>query len=232
MFNKSIYGAVVVLVLLFAGMTKLYLGQRDEVVVLRYEAKLSVAIRELEKKQQAELASLRSSYDKTIEDTTIAHEEILNDLTLQLITAREDARQEPMAFGDDFVRGILRVDCLRALGVAGTERNGIETCDNEAANADPSSQSLPFTVITPEFLASWAAACDDWDSLGTTDWTVEDWHIEYGNFDPSLCEETLVAMTPEGSLMLRRFIQVGWNYTARLLVHSSEQESLIDQIAQ
>lgn len=231
MFSKYIYGAVVVLTMMLFGVTKLYLDQRDESNILRYEAKLSASIRELEEKQQAELAALKSSYDQIIADTTIAHEEILNDLTYQLISAREDARQEPMAFGDDFVRDILRVDCLRALGVAGTESSGIQTCDNEAANADPSSQGLPFTVITPEFLASWAAACDDWDTLGTADGTVEDWHDEYGNFDPALCEETLVAMTPEGSLMLRRFVQVGWNYTARVLVHSSEQEQLIDQIS-
>ncbi len=211
-----------------------YLRQRDDNVEMRHAQEITRITQEKIAEKQAELKLLRDEYDGKISKTEKDHQEILNDVTLQLVTARADALQKPIAFGDDLIRDFILVDCLWALGKAGNSLQGRDTCRSEAALADPASAGISFSVLTPTFLQRWGEACDDWPRVGTgaedLAYDREDWNAEYGNFDPQLCYDSVVGMTPEAAIFFRKFVENGRNYSSRLINYALEQRDIIEQL--
>lgn len=233
-------GITVVLLGLALGIAgKAYLSQRDENVMLVQAAAIARLTQQHKEDMEAAIAAITVSYDAEIAETERVYKDEVNGIMLQLASAQQDASQKPMAFGDDLIRDIVYVDCMWASGVEGTNREGRKACRDEAAFADPAKSGLPFTVLTPDFLTNWADACDDFYRVGVVvsaeadlSYTKETWVGEYGSFDPRICSETLVAFTPEGSLLLRNFINNGQNYSTRLLTYAVEQQRIIDILSQ
>jgi len=209
-----------------------YLGERDQRVQLEFAKQLSDQATAFKEEKEGALASLRLEYDGKIHTLETSIKETTNDFTAQLLSARQDALQKPMAFGDDLIRDFIRLDCLWSAGEASASLSGRSACRREAEAADPSSAGFSFAVITPDFLAAWGDACEDWLRVGTGTgdlaYFIEDWEGEYGNFDPMLCYDSLVAMTPEFSVFLRTFLANGEGYTAALLNNAIERGEIID----
>lgn len=227
---------VVVLTLALTAAGNAYLNQRDANRELVMTARITALTAEAKADKEAALKELREEYDALIADTDTAHKDRENEILAQLLTAQNDASQKPVAFGDDLIRDIIRIDCLWALGAAANNSQGRAACSDEAANADTTRSGLSFSALTSEFLIGWRDACEDWGlirpgSTGDLAYTEDMWLDEYTNFDTALCRETLIAFTPQASFMLRRFIENGENYSARLLNHAAEQARIIDTLA-
>lgn len=233
-------GTVLGTALLLSGVALYFTGQawlseRDKNAVLEFDKKLAEQERKSKEDKEAALANLRQHYEGPEGVVTLLKKdfkETENDLTAQLLSAREDALQKPIAFGDDIVRDLIRVDCLWASGKASASVSGRAACSREAERADTSRKG--FSVIRPDFLEAWADACDDWPRVGTGQgdlaYTRDMWDKEYGNFDPQLCSQTLVAMTPEFSVYMRKFINNGENLTAQLWGWGDQLSNMIDVI--
>lgn len=234
MFNKYLLMAIAFLVVALFGAGTAYLHQRDENVRLKHTADIAKLTQEYLDKQQEALAAITEKYSGEIAAAEQIHEDRLNDIMAELAVAQREALQKPVTFGDRFIADIIRIDCLRSLGqrIGPDER---KACSNEAANADPAKSIIPFTAITPTFLTGWSDACAARGDIGTGTgdlaYVEDDWVAEFGNFDKALCGETLVAMTPEGSLLLRNFLETSLDYEQRLVVHALEQSDIIDQLS-
>lgn len=209
-----------------------YLAQRDKATTLQHTLDINELAREYEEKQEHAIASLRAAHDDELTTKDLEHKEQMNEITRKLISARDDALQKPIQFGDDLFRNFIRVDCLYSLGATGNSVEGRKACRREAQTTEPSSQGLSVAVITPTFRNSWSEGCDAWNSIGTeagaVNYTKEDWRAEYGTLDPAMCDETLVAMTPEAAIFFEHFLENSYNYTSQLLSYATEQNELID----
>jgi len=220
-------GAIAVLTLLLWFVGSQWLNERDARVKEQIANAVNAKQREMELAKQAEIAELQTVYDKQITDLEIEHGNQINEFIRKLAQADTAATQKPLAFGDDLLRSFIRVDCLWSLGQDANSRSGRTTCDREAQATDAAQPG--FSVITPGFLKGWSDACQDRGFIGEN-YTEQDWLSEYGNFDPQLCSQTLVAMTPEASVYMRIFLENGLNYTMRLNQYIEEQDQLIDQL--
>lgn len=214
-----------------------YLMVRDANTVLEHRIELNNQARLHREAMEASLGALRAEYDALQRTTETNHMEALNAISLQLLSAQRDAVQTPIAFGDTLIRDFIRVDCMWSLGERATDPASRQACSDEAANADPARSGLPFAALTPTFLRGWGDACYDWEHSvtsgdGDLDYTEADWQLEYGNFDVALCRETIVAMTPEASLLFRRFLENGLSYTTQLVNYAVEQNKVISQLSQ
>lgn len=215
-----------------------YLNERDKNTALAFaalETKMT-----LEKKEAVEAAvkEVKDKYDGKLESLEKDSKATNVELTKQLVSARNDALQKPVAFGDSLFRRFIYVDCLWASGRDGTSVSGRNACRNAAETSNPASSGLSVSVLTPTFLAGWADACEDWPRVGQPtrageedlSYTRIDWDNEYGNMDPKLCYDSLVAMTPEAALFFQNFLNNGSTYTMQLLTHAMEQEEVIAQL--
>lgn len=215
-----------------------YLDQRDKTVRLEHASEINRLTQEHKEEKETALAELAETFNGKITDIESDNKETNIALTRQLAEARQDALQKPMAFGDDLIRGFIRLDCLWASGEAGNSVQGRAACSREAEASDPTSAGFSFAVITPGFLKNWGEACDDWPRTkipaiaGEEDlsYTEDDWKTEYNNFDAALCYDSLVAMTPEFSTYLQQFISNGENYTAAWINYALEGDEIIEII--
>jgi hypothetical protein len=210
-----------------------YLDKRDEVTLLNHEQIVGEIKREAKEDKEQAVADIREEYDGIIATNTTSNQETVNDLTTQLMSAREDARNDPILFGDELVRNLIYTDCMWSLSVDSLQ--GRDACNREAANADPTSTNLYYTTITAEFLTRWGDACSDWGNLGiTTDVKFDEeraeWVAEYDNFDVAMCNDTLVAWSPEASKFIEILTNKGTDYITRLRTHGHEQEDIIKQL--
>lgn len=239
---STIIGAVLGTALLLSGVAlyftgQAYLSERDKNAVLEFDKQLAEQAREAKADKEQALADLRKHYEGpkgVVTQLIKSHKEVENDLTAQLLSAREDAAQKPIEFGDDIIRDLVRLDCLWASGEASASVQGRATCSREADAANTTRKG--FSVITPSFLKAWGDACEDWPRVGTGEgdlaYTREIWDAEYGYFDPQLCSETLVAFTPEFSVYLRKFIVNGENLTAQLWGWGRQLSDMVDIVTQ
>jgi len=212
-----------------------YLAERDTTAKLEQAAEINKLTQQLKDQQQQALTIVRETYDGQISAADRRHTQEINDVTRQLVDARRAAVQEPIHFGDDLMRGFLRVDCVWSLGAEALSPEGRASCDRQAATSDPARAG--FSVLTPSFLRAWSDACEQYPraaagsaagETGDLAYTLEEWAIEFGNFDPSLCSESLVVMTPEAALYFRLFLENGSRYTLDLLRYVSEQNEVLD----
>ena len=144
--------------------------------------------------------------------------------------AENQASDKPIGFGDEFIGDIIRLDCLWALGRTESDPTARAACVRETELASASSAIIPVTVITPEFRQVWVEACDDWTEIGRNEYELEDWTDEYGNFDDAMCQQTVVAFTPEFSYYFRNFLNNAEAYTARLTNFAEDNRRLLDVI--
>lgn len=217
--------------LYFAGSA--YLNARDRVTVLEHEQEIAELVYKAKEDKELAVAALRKKYDRLTSVNTATNQEIVNALTTELMSAREDALREPISFGDDLIRNLIYTDCVWSLNDDSLQ--GRDTCNREAVNANPSSTHLSYSVITPTFLAGWRDACRDWGDIGqdaelTIDEAKQEWAVEYGNFDVGMCDQTLVALTPEASKFIEIFVNKGTDYITRLRTYAHEQADIIDQL--
>ena len=234
---KAAIAAVVVTVMSIMGLSlyltgKAYLAERDKGVELRHTLAINELTEKFKEEKQQDLAALMEANNLKITELETLNRERENDLTTKLLNARNDALQKPIEFGDNLIRELIYTDCLWSKGAAGNGVQGRTACRSEAANANPASANFSFTVLTPTFLTGWADACDDWKTLGTTSgaitYTRKEWEEEYNNFDPMLCEDVLVAATPELSIFLQRLMANGQSYTSQLIEYALEQNEIIE----
>lgn len=216
--------------LYFAGVA--YLGERDRRVELAHTLDINELTREKKEEKEAAVLEVQIASDAAILELTNYHQEKESEYKIELLNARERATQKPLEFGDGLIRELIRIDCLRNMGQAGNSLEGRTACSRKASQADTAIPGLSFSVITPEFLTGWRDACEDWPRVGTGSgdlaYSQEDWIEEYGNFDPALCRETLVGLTPEFSIWLKSFVLTDSRYQQELLNHIDEQESIIN----
>jgi len=210
-----------------------YLDKRDKVTLLEHEQEMTdVKLAAKADKEQA-VAEITEKYDTIIATNTTSNQEMVNALTTQLMSAREDARNDPILFGDELVRNLIYTDCMWSLSVDSLQ--GRNACSREAANANPTSTNLYYTTIKPAFLALWRDACSDWDAIRVAtemsfDEGLEEWIADYDNFDVKMCDDTLVAWSPEASKFIEILMNKGTDYITRLRTHGHEQEDIIEQL--
>jgi len=236
--SASLAGVIVLmgLALYFTG--NAYLEERDKTTTLKFaalETKMT-----LEKKEAVEAAvkKVKDKHDGKFAALEKESKQSNVELTKKLVSARNDALQKPVAFGDSLFRNFIYVDCLWASGRDGASVSGRNACRSLAATSNPSSEGLSVAVLTPTFLAGWSAACEDWPRVGRPSLSGEedlaydraDWDADYGNMDPKLCYDSLVAMTPEAALFFQNFLNNGSSYTMELLAYAIEQTEVIKQL--
>jgi len=223
--------AIMLAALLITG--NAYLDKRDEVTLLNHEQKITeIKLAAKEDKEQA-VAKIRENYDTLIATNTTSNQETVNALTTQLMSAREDAIKDPIYFGDELVRNLIFTDCMWSLSVDSVQ--GRDACNREAANADPASTNLYYTTITADFLALWGDACSDWGRVNaSTEMTFDEgkaeWVADYGKFDVAMCDDTLVAWSPEASKFIQILTNKGTDYITRLRTDGHERQDIIDQL--
>lgn len=210
-----------------------YLDKRDEVTLLTHEQIVGEIVRVAKEDKEQAVAKVRDEYDTIISQNTTSNQETVNALTTQLMSAREDAISDPILFGDELVRNLIYTDCVWALAVDSVQ--GRDACNREAANADPTSTNLYYTTITSDFLALWGDACSDWNAVrAATEMSFDEgkamWIADYDNFDVKMCQDTLVAWSPEASKFIQILTNKGTDYIARLRTHGHEQEDIINQL--
>ncbi len=186
---------------------------------------ISKAVAEVQSKYQTKVSSLEANLN-----------EANNKLLRNAINAEYDAKETPLAFGDEFVRDLILLDCLWSLGEREGDNSARTACVREAELADTAHSGVPVSVVTPDFRDLWYYACQDWSGIGTStgtiNYTVEDWKAEYGSFDSKLCYQTTVMFTPEFSYYLRDFLNKREGYTAKLANFSLANRSLLDAVVQ
>lgn len=223
--------AMLMIALYFA--SSAYLGARDQLTIFEHEQEIAGLTLAAKEDKEAAVAEIREEYDGIIAFNTTANQETVNALTTQLMSAREDAIKDPIYFGTTLVRNLIFTDCMWSL--ADHSISGRDACNREAANADPTSTNLYYTTITPAFLALWRDACSDWDAIRvatemTFDEGKQEWDADYGNFDVAMCDDTLVAWSPEASKFIELLVNKGTDYIVRLRTDALEQRDIVEQL--
>ncbi len=238
--KAAIFGAVGMVIFLMGFSLyltgKAYLAERDKVTVLAHAAEITELTTAAKEEKEDALRLQKEGYDKLLEDQKDLHNEKTADFNKRLVSARNDALQKPIQFGDDLFRDLIYADCVRGLPADSDRVEGRDACLRSSRIADPSSSGLSYSVLTPTFLTGWAKACEEWTTVsdvvrpGEDDlaYTREDWDNDFGNMDPKLCQETLVALTPEASLFLQNFVNNGTAYIENLLSYIIEQRDAIE----
>jgi hypothetical protein len=212
------------------------LGEHDRALIAEHANALNKLQQELKADKETALQKLRDSHTDTLDNLRSDHKGQMNDVLKDLATARQDALQKPIEFGDDLIREFIYIDCVWASGRAGNSVQGRATCRSEAERADPTSAGFSFATVTPTFLQRWGEACEKRSDItsvvrfGEEDlaYTEEDWRLEFGNFNSELCHDSLVTFTPEFAQYMRAFLKNGQNYTSELLDWGAEQGEIID----
>ncbi|MBL4802078.1 MAG: hypothetical protein JKY45_09295 [Emcibacter sp.] len=158
------------------------------------------------------------------------HKDIENDFTKQIAVANDRATTDPIAFGDDLLRDLIRVDCLWAAGEASADLGRRQDCSDEATNADPTSTGFYYTTFTPAVIENWTDACGDYPDGTVGDYFLKDWQEEYPGFDPRICTDTWVAFPPTMSKYISKFVANGESYTSRLVNYAIGLNEVIDKI--
>lgn len=223
----------------------------------RENARLEFSV-ELEKERDkwqleklTEIAAIDLKHDG--EQSTIIKErdDALSKFNMLMVNASFEARNKPLIFGDDMLRDIIYYDCLFSLGKAANQREARSACGREADMAASTGQGVPVTIINQDFLGGWAAACDpdigwgrvggligddefvkgETEGSGEITYTRIMWEAEFPGFNPDMCRETVVAFTPEASIMFRRMFANADGYIAGMVGLAHTQDKIIDQIS-
>jgi len=233
---KVMGGAMVILCIIIFFLGRGYLSERDKRVTLTHAAEMTKITLAHKEDKEKDLRLQKEGYDKLLEDQKETHNEKTAALNKRLVSARNDALQKPIQFGDDLFRDLIYADCVRGLRADSNRVEGRDACLRSSRAADPSSSGLSYSVLTPTFLSGWSRACEDWRTVsdvvrpgeGDLAYTREDWDKDFGNMDPKLCQETLVTLTPEASLFLQNFVNNGTAYIENLISHALEQRDAIE----
>lgn len=231
MIYSALGGGMLLLGLALTFMTNAYLDKRDEVVQLSFAAQIMELTQKHKEDKEAAVKAIAFSYDTRIDTLTTENRETVNAITKEMLSAKQDALQKPLAFGDNLIRDYILADCLLSLG----SNNNLQrrtACSTEAKIADTASTGLYFSTITPTFLRNWGEACEDWRDIGTAaaavGYTIVDWRERWGNFREGMCSEVLVSMTPETSKFFSRFAAKAVGHALELTNYAVEQNEIID----
>ena len=187
-------------------------------------------LRLTQEKQQA-LASLQADFQERMKANEAATAARIEDLTKKLATAKADAGAKPIQFGDDLLREFIRVDCLFNLGAErASDREERDACGREAGDADPAGSGFYFAAFTPIFWRRAAEICNDLDDFTSSE-DRREILSENPTFDFTLCDETIVAVTPETAQYLTLFLNRIEAYSLRLIEVANERGAIIDQLA-
>lgn len=212
------------------------LAVKDTVIALNKQAREF----KLELEEAIKAGQILSQEETEALETKL--QEANDDLARRSRDAEFNATNTPIAFGDEFIADIIRLDCMWALGQGESDPSLRSACVREAAMADPATSGIPVTVITPVFRESWVNACEDYREIGRTSsedegeldlvYTMDQWTETYGNFDFRLCTQTVVAFTPAFSYYFRRFLQNGEAYTSKLINFAKANRRLLDRVTE
>lgn len=233
---KIMGGAMAILCIIIFFLGRGYLSERDKRVSLTQAAEISKLELEHKADKEKDLRLQKESFDKLFEEQKDQHNAKTAEFTKRLVSARNDALQKPIQFGDALFRDLIYADCVRGIPAGSNRMEGRNACLRSSRSADPSSSGLSYSVLTPIFLTGWAKACEEWTTVsdvirpGEEDlaYTREDWDADFGNMDPKLCQETLVALTPEASLFLQNFVNNGTAYIENLISYIMEQRGALE----
>lgn len=224
-------GAVVLLLgvaLYFAGQWGL--SEHDKAVQLQFVIDIDAAVKEAVDKKQVEIDGIVLKHNTTVATMEKATKEMEIGFTKEIMSAKTDAANNSIEFGDSLIRDLIRVDCLWNSGEASTSVQGRAACSNEASLANTAGTGFQYTVFTPQFLRSWYQACDEHPSSASSSLNIEDWEAEYPAFDPTICGDTLVAYPPDAAKYISKFISNGEQYTTKLLNYAISQNKVIDAL--
>jgi len=205
-----------------------YLDKRDEARDLIFAAQITEITIKHKEEMEAAVSGVIKEYTKEAAILDKEHKEKENDWTKQIMAANENAAQKSIEFGDSLIRDLIRVDCLWSKGEAGNSLQERTACRDEAATADTTSTGFSYTVFTPQFLRSWYHACDEYPDGTVADYSITDWKAEYPKFTKEICEDTLVALPPDTSKFISKFISNGEGYISRLVNYAVSLNKIID----
>ncbi len=209
-----------------------YIEQRSKLDELSMAIKINEYTKNFEENRRREIKNITDLHTQEIARIEKESRDKINDLDLRLLQAQEIASSQPIAFGDDLLRSFIWVDCLWSLGERSNSAGARAACRDSAEKANPAGQGLVFAAITPDFLRGWSDACSAFADIGKEglDYFREDWDLEFGNFDPGLCDESLIALTPESSVFIEKFLSNGASLSLRLWQHIEEMHDVVDAL--